>query len=229
MAKKVKLTRKQLLKEPDEFITTTGKLIRWAKEHEKKIAWSLGVIFVLLILIVGLNQVSKSNEKAAFDLYTKAMAKYDAAAADNGPQEAYDRVKDDFSEIIDKYSGKNGGKLARIAFADICYNAGDADTAIPMYKSAMDDFGGDPAFKQILINSLGYAYEMKMDLDNAIHYFEMIASGESDMLKSSALFNLGRIYEKKGDREKSLAAFKKIESDFPDSRFLNIVKEKTAG
>ncbi len=226
MAKK-KISRKKLLKEPDEFLTKTGKLIQYATQYQKQIAWGAGIILVLLIMIVSLNQISKSNEKKAFDLYNKAVAKYGASLADTGPEKAYDNVKSDFNHILDEYSGKSGGKLARVAFADICYNAGDADAAIAMYKTAMDDLGGDPTFKQIIVSSLGYAYELKADLDNAIRYFEMISTGASNFLKSSSLFSLGRLYEKKGDRDKSIAAYRKIESDFPTSRYLSIVREKT--
>ena len=34
MAKKRKKTRKELLKEPDEFMTLSGKLIKFAVEHK---------------------------------------------------------------------------------------------------------------------------------------------------------------------------------------------------
>ena len=46
---KVKKTRKELLKEPDEFITTTGKLIRWAVKYQTQLTYGLIAVVVVAI------------------------------------------------------------------------------------------------------------------------------------------------------------------------------------
>jgi hypothetical protein len=45
-------------------------------------------------------------------------------------------------------------------------------------------------------------------------------------MKDEAFFNLGRIYELMGENEKSTAAFKKIISDYTDSIYIELAKEK---
>jgi TolA-binding protein len=54
----------------------------------------------------------------------------------------------------------------------------------------------------------------------------MIASGNDKVMKSSALFNLGWIYETTGETEKSTALYRQLLSDFPDSTYSEWVKEK---
>jgi len=50
MARK-KISRKQLLNEPDEFITTTGRIIRFLQDNRRQVA--LYGIIVLAVLAAG--------------------------------------------------------------------------------------------------------------------------------------------------------------------------------
>jgi tetratricopeptide (TPR) repeat protein len=52
---------------------------------------------------------------------------------------------------------------------------------------------------------------------------------DDQILRDEALFNLGVLYEKLGEMEKSEKAFNQIVSDFPDSMYINIIKERSAG
>ena len=53
MAKKRKKTRKELLREPDEFMTISGKLIGFAVDHKNQLAYALGIIVILALIISG--------------------------------------------------------------------------------------------------------------------------------------------------------------------------------
>ena len=50
MAKKPKKTRKELLKDPDEFMTISGKLIGFAIDHKTQISYAVGTIVVLALM-----------------------------------------------------------------------------------------------------------------------------------------------------------------------------------
>lgn len=229
MAKAKKISRKQLLKEPDEFMTLTGQFIQFSRKYQKQINWGVGVLFVLILIGIGGQYISKNNEKKAFALYKNAMVKYNAAEKDTSPTDAYEAVKADFNLILSQYAGKHAGKIARVMFADISYKAGDADTAISLYQKALNDIGSESAFRNMILNGLGYAYEMKQDPDSAVRYFEMIRSGDGGVLKSNAVFNLARIYRLNGNDEKSLDYYRMLLSDYPESFYSGIAKEKVAG
>jgi len=92
----------------------------------------------------------------------------------------------------------------------------------------LSEFEDKSFIKNLILNSLGYAYEKKGDYAGAIQYFEMTAQGPQSDLKNEAWYNLGRLYSREGDKEKSLQAYNKIVSDFTDSIYFNIDKEKLA-
>jgi tetratricopeptide (TPR) repeat protein len=223
------VSRKQLLKEPDQFITFSGKLIEFAKTHQKTILVCLGTLTLLLLIFLTVRQVSNRNENRASQRIEKAAAKYTAALQDTDAKTAYERVKDDFNEIFNEFGSKNAAKIARIIYGDISYNAGDADTAVDMYTRALDDFSQSPALKNIVLNGLGYAYLLKNEYPSAIRYFEMISDDKEKSMRSDALFNLAWLYKITGEKERSIALYKTLLSDFPDSMYGDLLREKIRG
>ncbi|MGD8701876.1 MAG: tetratricopeptide repeat protein [Desulfosarcina sp.] len=219
-------TRKQLLKEPDQFITFSGKLIAFGQAHLKTILIGAGSFFALVLAAAVIGQISDLNENRASEGVEKAMATYSAALQDTDAKTAYDRVKADFNDLFKKYGSKNATKIARILFGSISYNAGDADTAIAMYTHALDDFGQNSALKNIALNGLGQAYILKQQYSEAIRHFEMISADGGKMLQSGALFNLAWLYDRTGDKPKSTALYKQLLAEFPDSMYGDLVREK---
>ena len=221
-------TRKQLLKEPDQFISFSGKLIAFGRSNYKIILIITGILFSLLLILVTARQLSHRNENRASELVEKAVATYSSALQDTTPQTAYDRVKTDFSDLFDKYGSKNAVKIARIIYGDISYNAGDADTAIAMYTRALDDFNQSPAVKNIVLSGLAYAFVLKNEYPRAVHYFEMISADNEKTLKSGALFNLAWLYEASGEKEKGASMYQQLLADFPESMYGDLVREKVS-
>jgi tetratricopeptide (TPR) repeat protein len=228
MAKK-KITRKQLLKEPDEFLTVSSKLIRFSIEYKKQISLALGALFVLIVVILGIRYFSNKAEDNAFAMLEKAATKYESVLKDKDPNEAYREVENDFQRILKKYSGKKGGSLARVTYANICYNAGDFNKAIELFHGALDDFDENPALKDLILISLGYSHKERKDYKTAAQYFEMLVSRTDSIMKDEALFNLGWLYATIDEPDRSNDAYKKILSDFTDSIYFDLVREKVAG
>ena len=192
----------------------------------KTILIGTGIMVALLLAFVIVRQISDKNENRASESVEKAIAKYSAALQETNLETAYAQVNNDFNELFARYGSKNAAKIARIIYGDISYNAGDASTAIDMYKQALDDFSQEPALRNLVLSGLGYAFALKKEYPQSIRYFEMIASGNDKVMKSSALFNLGWIYETTGETEKSTALYRQLLSDFPDSTYGEWVKEK---
>ncbi len=113
MAKRKRVTRKQLLKEPDEFLTFSRRLLLFVLENKVKIATGLGAFFAVIIVFSGIQYFSDRAEDKAFALIGQGVDKYETLLKDDGPEKAYTDVQPDFQLILDKYSEKNAGKLDR--------------------------------------------------------------------------------------------------------------------
>ncbi|BBO84301.1 hypothetical protein DSCO28_48670 [Desulfosarcina ovata subsp. sediminis] len=223
------VSRKQLLKEPDKFITFSGKLIAFGRSNLKAILIGAGVMIALVVVLVTVRQVADRNERRASMLTEKAMAKYSAALQDTDSKTAFDRIKPDFSALFDQYGSRRAVRIARIVYADISYQAGDADTAVAMYKRALDDFEQSSALKNIIVSGLGHAYALKKEYPESIRYFKMISDGQEKTLKGDALFNMACLYEAGGEKEKSTAMFQQLLADFPGSMYEALARERISG
>ena len=229
MAKKPKKTRKELLKEPDEFITISGKLIGFFVDHKNQITYALGGIVLLALIFSGYRFFSIRSENKAAALLDQGMAKYEKFRNDKQPMAAYDEVSADFQLILDKYGSKENGKIARLTYANICYEAGKYDQAIALYKKSLTDFQNQPAIYNQIVGSLGYAYKQQEDYAGAIDYFQQLSTAPDTILQAEALYHLGWLYDKLGQSEKSKEAYNKIISDHEDFIYIDLVKERMAG
>jgi len=226
MAKKK--TRKQLLKEPDEFLTFTQSLMRYVLEHKVQIAAGLGVLFAIVIVVSGVLYFSEKAENRAFAMMNSAMERFNTLSEEEGPEKAYAAVNQEFQTILEKYSNKDGGKLARIAYGDIAFEAKAYDRAIELYETALRDANSYPSLRNFILAGLAYSYEGNGDLASAVRYFEMITSGTNSLMKAEAFFNLGRIYAEMGKPEKSARAYETLIADYPDATYIDLAKERVA-
>ncbi|MFC1886130.1 tetratricopeptide repeat protein [Thermodesulfobacteriota bacterium] len=227
MAKKKRITRKELLKEPDEFYTHSSILFRYILEHKKEFIYGLCAVFALAVIISGIRFFSNRAETKAFAMLDLAVVKYQALAQKKDLKEALKEAEADFEKIVDIYSGKEGGKIARLTYANICQRAGEFDKAITLYNRSLKDFKDEPFIKRLTIKGLAYSHEAKKDYQTAIQYFDMLASGSDADPKDEILFHLGVIYAEMGDAQKSKEAFDKIIANYPGSMYVEMIKEMT--
>ena len=229
MAKRKKVSRKKLLKEPDEFITFSGKLIQFGMQYKKEITYAVAGAVALIVLFAGYRFFSIRSENKAMFLLNQAVAKYDKSVQSGDAKQAYQNVAEDFEILLDEYGNNEGGKLARVTFANVCFDAGEYGKSIELYEKSLDHFKRHPILHSLILSGLGYAYEQINENEQAVSYFEQIVASDDKTLHDEALFHLGVLYEKLGQNEKSEKAFNQIISDFPDSMYIDIVKERTAG
>jgi len=224
-----KINRKQL-KQPDEFITFSGKVIQWGQKYGRQIGYTAIALLGIVLALVGYRYFDNRSELKAFSLLSQANANYAVQMQKTGAQEkAYEAVKMDYQNILDNYSGKNAGKVTRKTLADICFNAGRYDQAIDLYERSLKDFKKDPFYHAIILSDLALAHEANSNDEAAMQYFERVASTPEAPALDQALFHLAGLYEKAGKPEKAREFYEKIIAEHAGSIYTDIVKEKIAG
>ena len=229
MAKPKRVTRKQLLKEPDEFITTTGRIIQWGQQYARLLTIAGGIIAILLVVVTTYRYYDNWVENKAFLLLDEVVRKYETQKASSDIMEAYQSTKEDFETLIQKYDNTDGGQVAMFVFAGISNDAGDADRAIELYEAGLNYFKSESGYQNFILSGLGYAYERNHDVNKAAGYFQKIVDGSDPAVKDLALFNLGRLYQQMGDIEKSKAAYTRLTNEYTDSMYYEVAKEKVDG
>ena len=225
MAKKKKVTRKQLLKEPDEFLTFSTKLFNFVLKYKFQALGALGGVILIVLAISGFTYYTHTQASAAEAQLQKSWNRYESIRNEKGAIEAYQSVAVEFDKLVDDHGNQPAGKAARVILANICYSGGDYDKAILLYKASLDDYA-DPFYHGQILNGLGYAHEAKKNYEKAIEYFELTAATGNEVTKGEALFNLGRLYGIIGNADKSMNAYQRVIADYPDSLYAGLVRER---
>jgi predicted negative regulator of RcsB-dependent stress response len=215
--------RRKELEQMDPFQENFLKALDYAKENKKPIFFILGAIVVVCVIFSGIMFSFKKSEKKASDLVAKAVAGYSQV---NDPIKGFEAVKDDFEAVFADYSNTSAGKIARVKFAKICFEAGQYDRAFELYKEALDEFKNEAGMKNFLLSSLGHVSQAKNDLDKAKSYFLQIETGSSDLLKDDAIFALAGLYEVSNDMDSSLKMYEKIVNEHETSIYRDIAESK---
>lgn len=226
MAKK-RLTRKQLLKEPDEFISLTGRTIQWSRDHVKQLVMGAVAVLVLIAAASAYSFYNQSQAKSAAALFGEGLSKAQAQGQDQASGEpALAAAEPDIRKLVNDYGGQPAGRLGRILLGHIYLSKKAPQEAFTYYKKALDDFDNDPSLTNVILNGLSASSELKGEHAAAAEYSEKIVAGTSSVLKDVALFRLGRLYRTAGDVEKSNKAYEQLSTDFPESIYAAIAKER---
>ena len=88
-----RLTRKQLLNEPDGFFTLTGGFIGWAKDNLKTLIYGVALFFGILVLVAGYRYYNEKRANAASNLLGQNIALFQEAASKQDGKEAFEAAK----------------------------------------------------------------------------------------------------------------------------------------
>ncbi|MBF0204432.1 MAG: tetratricopeptide repeat protein [Desulfamplus sp.] len=221
MADRVSNARKKELEQPDPFIESMYKSLETAKKLKKQLLWG-GCIIASIICIVSITVYTiHAAEIKASVMLNDALKTYGTQK----PKEGYASVKDQFGSLLNEYPNTSSGKIGRVRFAEICYEAGEYEMASKHYLSALDDFKNDPVMQNILMSSMGHTCQELKKYQEAEKYFKSIAESNTELMKDDALFNLGMVSIANGENQKGIDFLKKLSSGYEKSMYKTMADE----
>ncbi len=215
--------RKKELEQIDPFQESLLKAIKYTKEYKKQLILIAGAVVLVVSVFSGIMYSFKKAENTAALLLSQATNTYIEM---NEPEKGYETVKDDFQTIFKEYANTTAGKLAKVKFAKICYDASKFDQSFKYYKESLEIFGNEVMMENFLLASLGYVSLAQNDVEKAKKYFSQIENGKIDLLKDEAVFTLGMLHEAANGGDKSKKMYEKIVSDYETSLYMPIAKSK---
>lgn len=206
MAKK-KISRKKLLHEPDEFITSTQKIFQFVRDHRQKVIQYGYIAGIAVILAGGAYTYFSWQQGRAERIQGQGFQIYQEASADadpsGGSKENYRKALEKFQKALSIYNRGNIAQFSRICMADCYYSLKDYDQAINNYSRALDG-----PYRSLALNGLGYSYEAKGNYSRALEYYQN-NSGTYGSKSIENLLNIARCYEGLNQKQKALELYQK--------------------
>jgi tetratricopeptide (TPR) repeat protein len=226
VAKKKRVTRKKLLKEPDEFLTLSGKAIRFVTENQRLVFGVVVGVVVVALAVAGFRYFADLSERKAYALFEQGRLHYLAAISGDKTAPGYQEAAEKFEAVIRKYPSTDAAPFSLIVYADASHHSGDYQKAIELYQRALGAFSPESFIEKLIWNGLAYAYEAKKDYKAAAEYFQKITETQDGSMKADAWYNLGRMMEADNHQKEALEAYNRVVKAYPDSVGFQIAKEK---
>lgn len=224
MAKK-RVTRKQLLKEPDEFLTFTEKAVRFIREHDRKFKFIAGTVGVIILIYVGVNTGVGYINKKGQNAYNLALRLMSAQNTDLSLEsEEVKRAEELFQEVLDDYSLSRASRLALPELAYVKVVEKKYDEAIPLYQEFLDKAPENSPYQSLARIAIAACHEAKGEFEQAINILNQVAAHTNDIFKEQALFSLARIYSLAGQKDKAKEILEEFVEKYQNSPFYALAK-----
>ncbi|MBI5585082.1 MAG: tetratricopeptide repeat protein [Deltaproteobacteria bacterium] len=217
MAPKKKISRKELLKKPDEFITTSNRIYAWISQNLQSVIL-VGVAVILVVAALWGYLAYRSYREA------QSQQKYFAAVGLKESEQQITKLK----AVTGDFPGTSGSAKAWVSLGHLYFEKKDYPQAIQAYQTALNNGRFPQDFQTLIRENLAYALEEKGDLKGAAALFTQILNGTDPLLKENAHLNLARVYQKMNQTKEAKTTLQNFLKAYPNSNYAPMVRDRLA-
>jgi tetratricopeptide (TPR) repeat protein len=215
---KQKITRKALLKSPDEFLTFTERALNFIRDRARYFHIAGIVVAAAALVYLGattyLNYVNKQGQGAYHEAYSEVREQM----ADPEKAEAL------FKKVVEDYGLSRVSNLVAPQIGYLKYREKKYDEAVPFYETFADKSTENSPYRSLAKLALASLHEEMGELKKAIGLLRDLASTPENAFMEQTLLGLGRLYRSSGQDDKAREVYEEFSGRFTTSPFLAQVK-----
>jgi len=202
MAKKIKITRKELLKEPDQFLSSSEKAILFFTKNRSKV-----IITIVTVLIGGVSFLGYKNYQ------TSQIMKYEALYFNMVEIAKTEGVGvDKLIEIRDQIKFRSHRNRASLLIADVYFKNKDFDKAQSTFLEIINDSQG--LNHQMANIGLAYTHEAKSEFRTAIDLYKLVIDADTSFPLFQVYWSLARCHINNNDSSNALLILREMQIKF---------------
>lgn len=235
------------LEQPDQFIQTADKSVTWAaRNRQTVIAGSVAAAVAVAIIAGGIFYVANKNASMS-DSLTDAVKVMRAPVGDARNPDAiaspiaakegeepkglrFDSADKKYVElgtkadaVIGAYAGEPAAEFAKLIKARALHGQGKHAEAATLYKEWVDAHPSAPE-RAFVLQSLATSQAAAGQADAAVASLETLKALNEEAWGETAGYQIGRIYQEAGQKDKARAAYQGLLEKYPDSSRAELVK-----
>ncbi len=224
---KKKISRKELLKSPDEFMTFSEKAALFVSEHAKVFKGGASVLVAAILVYVGVTAYKNSVDRKGQSAYNKAT--YEVTKSLSQPVDKRDlkKAKELLNEVTADYRFSKVSRLVPPQIAYLQFQEKKYDEAISLYQSFLNE-NPSTEYRDLTQIAIAACLEEKGDFSKAIETLQGIASAPSGLFREEAMLSLARLYRLSNQNEKAKETLKGFVEAFQNSPFFPFAKASLA-
>jgi len=225
MAKK-KLSRKELLKGPDEFITFSERVAEFAGTHQQQLKYAGVAVVVIVIAYFAITAwIGSINEEGQVAYNTATQSLFDTVMKPEIEPADLQKTGALFAEVLENQGMSKAARLALPQAAYLKFLEKNYSEAISLYNKFLDEFRGETQYESFTTLALAVCYEAKGDLKTAIEVLTSLVETDADTTsKESATWALARLYRLDNKPEKEQEILEEFVEKYRGSPFYAMAK-----
>lgn len=218
MAEKIKYTRKDL-KGPDEFMTTLGRGVAWARENRPKLLIAATAVALVLAGVAGTAAYLRwEEEKATADLWPHLnRAREFLQAPTAADAERLGRLEQFLAAFVNSHPKTKASLYAYYYLGSIAYLRGNHGMSVQSFRAALGMTEKQPEMAYIVRIGLAQALEANGDAAHAERAYDEAAAAGAGELRAEARMGQARALLLLGRRDEAAAIYRAVIAENPDS------------
>ena len=229
MAEK-KVSRKELLKEPDEFLTASSRAVQFVRENPRTAAIGCAILVAVVVASVAVYSYLRYRQSTSHELFERAYRNYRTVVlAQNQPSDKQlDVLFKQFDAIQSAYPSELAGERALLYSGHVLYMKKD-------YKGALDRYTRMKS-TELVAEGLGglVMYNIAMtrlalnEYEAAKNLFDQLSKDKDSPYRRDASASIGAIYEAMGKKKEAAQAYRQYLKMFPKAPDAPYVRARMA-
>lgn len=216
MATRVKVSRKELLNEPDQFLSGSEKAMLYFVDNRGTVLGTIAAIIFAGSSFFGFQYYQNTQALENEALYFEMASIVDNAKGSNPASEA--------KTILEKIGAGKQKDRATLLLADIHFQNQEYDKAETLYSTVLDNSSKDDFNYQIAQIGMAYCSEAKKDYKQAISLFKTVIESNTGFPLYQVYWSLSRVYELSNDMSNALLILREMQIKFADDQKMDDIE-----
>lgn len=221
MAKRQRVTRKDLLKETDQFLSFSEKALLFFSEYKSTLAIAALGAVIVGGAVLGFRYNHQVNA-LRMETWFSEMEQTLKEDKDKKPGDLIAGL----IKKLEQFSSGPQKQRATLLLAEAYYLNKQYDEAISYYTEVTDKSSPDLLQNSLAQIGLAYSHEGKKDYKKAIGAYKALIDGRSEFPRFHVYLSLSRCYELDNDTKNALLILREMKTKFQGHAQINLVERR---
>lgn len=229
MAEK-RVTRKELLKEPDEFISFSGKALQYTRDNPRTVGICTAIVIAAICVAAGLYAYRQYRLSQSHQLFDKVYRTYQMAmlSQEKASDETLDQLFKEFEEIAAQYPSLPAGEKALLYTGHVLYMKKDYRGALDRYTRMKTTGLVEKGLGSLVLYHIAMTRQALKEYEGALSLFDQLSKDTNSPYRREAVASIAGIYEAMGKTKEAAQTYRQYLKMFPEAPDAPYIKARIA-